>query len=84
VIRAHPREREDALVPSRYEIRVNGRVSDELAGSLGLRADVRPVETTLSGDVRDRVELTSLLHRLTDLGLEVVELRQTTGTDHPA
>ena len=69
---------------SRYEIRVNGRVSDELAGSLGLRADVRPVETTLSGDVRDRVELTSLLHRLTDLGLEVVELRQTTGTDHPA
>jgi hypothetical protein len=71
-------------VPSRYEIRVNGRVSDELAGSLGLRADVRPVETTLSGDVRDRVELTSLLHRLTDLGLEVVELRQTTGTDHPA
>jgi hypothetical protein len=71
-------------VPSRYEIRVNGRVSDELAGALGLRADVRPVETTLSGDVRDRVELTSLLHRLTDLGLEVVELRQTTGTDHPA
>jgi hypothetical protein len=71
-------------VTSRYEIRVNGRVSDELAGSLGLRADVRPVETTLSGDVRDRVELTSLLHRLTDLGLEVVELRQTTGTDHPA
>jgi hypothetical protein len=71
-------------VPSRYEIRVNGRVSDELAGSLGLRADVRPVETTLSGDVRDRVELTSLLHRLTDLGLEVVELRRTPGSDHPA
>jgi hypothetical protein len=71
-------------VPSRYEIRVNGRVSDELAGSLGLRADVRPVETTLSGDVRDRVELTSLLHRLSDLGLEVVEFRRTTGADHPA
>jgi hypothetical protein len=63
-------------VPSRYEIRVNGRVSDELAGALGLRADVRPVETTLSGDVRDRVELNSLLHRLSDLGLDVIEFRR--------
>jgi hypothetical protein len=63
-------------VASRYEIRVNGRVSDELAGSLGLHADVRPVETALYGDVRDRVELNSLLHRLSDLGLEVVEFRR--------
>ena len=63
---------------SRYEIRVNGRVSDDLAGSLGLRAEVRPVETTLHGDVRDRVELTSLLDRISALGLEVVELRRTT------
>jgi hypothetical protein len=68
-------------VTSRYEIRVNGRVSDELAGSLGLRADVHPVETTLSGEVRDRVELSSLLHRLSDLGLEVVELRRATGAE---
>ena len=65
-------------MPSRYEIRVHGRVSDELAGSLGLRVDVHPVQTTLYGDVRDRVELSSLLHRLSDLGLEVVELRRTT------
>jgi hypothetical protein len=65
-------------VASRYEIRVNGRVSDRLAGSLGLHADVHPVETTLSGDFRDRVELSSLLHRLSDLGLEVVEFRRTT------
>jgi hypothetical protein len=66
-------------VSSRYEIRVKGRVSDELAGSLGLNADVHPIETTLSGDVRDRVELSSLLHRLSDLGLEVLELRRATG-----
>jgi hypothetical protein len=65
-------------VSSLYEIRVNGRVSDELADSLGLRADVRPVETTLVADLRDRVELSSLLHRLSDLGLEVVEFRRTT------
>ena len=62
---------------SPYEIRVRGRLSDELAGSLGLRADVHPVETTLYGDIRDRVELNSLLHRLADLGLEVVEFRRT-------
>jgi hypothetical protein len=63
-------------VASGYEVRVNGRVSDELAESLGLRADVHPVETTLFGDV----ELSALLQRLSDLGLEVVELRRSTGT----
>lgn len=60
---------------------MNGRVSDQLAGSLGLRADVHPVETTLSGDVRDRVELSSLLHRLADLGLDVIEFRRTASAD---
>jgi hypothetical protein len=64
-------------VPHRYEIRVKGRLSDDLAGSLGLRATVHPVETTLQGDIRDRAELSSLLHQLADLGLEVVELRRT-------
>jgi hypothetical protein len=70
-------------VPSPYEIRVRGRLSDELAGSLGLRADVHPVETTLYGDIRDRVELNSLLHRLADLGLEVVEFRRTSALADP-
>jgi hypothetical protein len=66
-------------VASRYEIRVSGRLSDELAGSLGLQANVHPVETTLYGEVRDRVELNSLLHRLADLGVDVVELRRVHG-----
>jgi hypothetical protein len=63
-----------------YEIRVNGRLSDELAEVLGLHADVHPVETTLHGEVRDRVELHTLLDRLDALGLEVVELRRTRAT----
>jgi hypothetical protein len=64
-------------VPSHYEIRVSGRLSDELAGTLGLRADVHPVETTLHGDLRDRVELHAVLDRLDALGVEVVEFRRT-------
>jgi hypothetical protein len=67
------------FVPSHYEIRVSGRLSDELASSLGLRADVHPVETTLHGDVRGRAELSSLLDRLDSLGLEVLEFRRTSG-----
>jgi len=65
----------------RYEIRVNGRMSDRLAGSLGLRAQVHPVATTLHGEARDRVELSALLERLSDMGLEIVEFRRTTDAD---
>jgi hypothetical protein len=67
-------------VPIHYEIRVNGRLSEDLAGSLGLHADVHPVETTLHGEVLDRVELHTLLDKLETLGLEVVELRRSRAT----
>ena len=67
-------------MPIHYEIRVNGRLSEDLAGSLGLHADVHPVETTLHGEVRDRVELHTLLDKLETLGLEVVELRRSRAT----
>lgn len=67
-------------MPIHYEIRANGRLSDALAGSLGLHADVHPVETSLHGQVRDRVELHTLLDKLEALGLEVVELRRTRAT----
>jgi hypothetical protein len=64
-------------MPVRYEIRVPGRLSDDFANSLGLAAEVRPVETILHGSVRDRVELYSVLERLDSLGLEVLEVRRT-------
>jgi hypothetical protein len=69
-------------VASHYEIRVVGRLSEELASSLGLRAYVQPVETTLHGDARDRAELSSLLDRLDPLGLEVLEFRRTFAAAH--
>jgi Bacterial regulatory proteins, luxR family len=40
-------------------------------------AQVHPVETTLHGEVRDRVALHTLLDKIDALGLEVVELRRT-------
>jgi hypothetical protein len=70
-------------VPIYCQIRVNGRLSDVLADSLGLQADVHPVQTTLHGLVRDRVELHTLLDKLDTLGLEVVELRRS-GPETPA
>ena len=45
-----------------YEIRIKGRVGDHLADALGLDAEVEPVDTILA--------------RLQDLGLELVEIRQ--------
>jgi hypothetical protein len=56
-----------------YEIRVRGRVDEHLAHELGLRADVAPVETVLSGAPED---LQEVLAQLQDLGLELVEIRR--------
>jgi hypothetical protein len=56
-----------------YEIRVRGRVDEHLALELGLRADVAPVETVLSGAPED---LQEVLAQLQDLGLELVEIRR--------
>ena len=61
----------------RYEVRVRGRVSNDLLGEFpGFDVTVEPVESHLFGPVRDQTELTSLIAALQDLGLEVVEMRQ--------
>jgi hypothetical protein len=59
-----------------YEIRVHGRVGDELADALGLAAEVAPVETVLRGPVGGQDGLHDVLDRLQDLGLELVEVRR--------
>ena len=61
-----------------YEIRVRGRVDEHLASELGLRADVAPVETVLSGTPDD---LQDVLAQLQDLGLELVEIRRLPSDD---
>ncbi len=65
------------LFPSRYEVHVHGRVSDQtLADYPLLAAGPRQVETILVGVVRDQSELSGLVLRLQDDGLEVVEFRR--------
>ena len=59
-----------------YEIRVRGRVADDLATALGLDVEVEPVETVLRGTVADQEGLHGVLGRLQDIGLELVELRR--------
>lgn len=61
----------------RYEVRVKGRVSEDLLGEFpGFDVTVEPVESRLFGPIRDQTELTSLIAALQDLGLEVVEMHQ--------
>ena len=59
-----------------YEIRVRGRVDEHLAHELGLRADVAPVETVLSGALEGQDDLRDVLAHLQDLGLELLEIRR--------
>jgi hypothetical protein len=59
-----------------YEIRVRGRVGDDLAAALGLTVEMRPVETLLRGTVADQEGLHGVLGHLQDIGLELVELRR--------
>jgi hypothetical protein len=72
-----PDEGSGTTFPSRYEVHVHGRVSDQtLADYPLLAAGVEQVETILVGVVRDQSELSGLVLRLQDDGLEVTEFRR--------
>lgn len=74
---AAPSNAKDAdTVTLSYEIRVRGRVDERLARELGMRADVAPVETVLSGAVAAQGDLQAILAELQDLGLELLEIRR--------
>jgi hypothetical protein len=67
-------------VPSHYEIRIKGRVSDALLPLFeGLSAHVEPVETTLYGKLEDQAALHGMLERIEALGLELIEVRRSAG-----
>ncbi len=60
-----------------YEIRVKGRVSEQLLSTFdGMDASVQSVETVLRGPVLDQAALHGLLDRVQALGLELVEVRR--------
>ena len=63
--------------PLRYEIRVQGRLTDDDLGSLdGLAAHIEPAGTVLVGEVVDRAALHGVLNRLRALGVELIEMRR--------
>jgi hypothetical protein len=60
-----------------YEIRVRGRVTPALLARFeGLEASVEPVETKLHGPVADQSALHGMIHLVSALGLELVEVRK--------
>ena len=60
-----------------YEIRIKGRLSDELSDSFeGFTSAVKPAETVMRGELRDQSELQGLLHQVQSLGLELIEVRR--------
>jgi len=66
-----------AVTPSRYEIRVRGRLGERLLSSFeGFDAEVEPVETILRGSVTDQAALHGILEQIQALGLELVEVRR--------
>jgi hypothetical protein len=65
------------MAPSRYELRIKGRLGEALLGTFaGFDAEVEPVETVLRGDIEDQAALHGVLERLHEAGLEIVEVRK--------
>jgi hypothetical protein len=65
-----------------YEIRVRGELTDALVAalkSLGLRVEQTPTGPVLVGAFRDQAELHGALEAMQDLGVELLEMRQTAG-----
>jgi hypothetical protein len=62
---------------ARYEISIRGHLDPSLLTDLGrFESDERPAVTVLRGPLADQGGLRSLLTRLQDRGLELVEVRQ--------
>jgi hypothetical protein len=62
------------VVP-RYLIRVDQRLSDEMASAFPLLSSrVQPVQTVLTGDFADAEQLSGVLNYLGQMGVDIVEL----------
>lgn len=61
----------------RYEFRVQGRLSDDVAGEFGELEVIDSVpETVMHGEVVDEAHLHGILARFQSLGLRVVSMRE--------
>ncbi|GAA4921822.1 hypothetical protein EV188_11621 [Actinomycetospora succinea] len=64
------------MSPDRYELRIEGRVSEDVSGDFA-EFEVReaPPETLMYGEIVDDAHLHGVLARLQDLGLRVTSFR---------
>jgi hypothetical protein len=70
----------DMVHEARYEIRLQGPVSQEILDDFDhLDSDAGPVETVLHGTVHDQAALHRVLDRIDALGLELVAVRRLPG-----
>jgi hypothetical protein len=62
----------------RYEIRLPYARSDTLAAAFPelTAVEISPSVTLLTGVLHDQAELHGLLHRIADMGLDIIEVRQ--------
>ena len=68
----------------RYEVRVEGRLSDRARDAfVGMDVDAVPAETVISGTVNDDDELHRLLAQIQSLGLHVVAVEQVAPDPRP-
>ena len=58
-----------------YEVRLHGAASARLLDSLCAEVDMK-VDTVLYGDIEDQAALHGLLARISDIGLEIINVRQ--------
>jgi hypothetical protein len=66
---------------AKYVVRVGGILSDELLTAFPrLLASTQPATTVLQGDLPDQVALTSVLDRLDELGVEILEVTKMPAT----
>jgi hypothetical protein len=67
-------------VVARFLIRVDTELAPELLAAFpDLETEVDPPHTVLVGDLRGRDELTSVLNRLGEIGVEVVDVVRVPG-----
>ncbi|HEX6304536.1 MAG TPA: hypothetical protein VFZ76_10130 [Anaerolineales bacterium] len=66
-------------IPTVFEIKVSGRLSQELAEWFGLTPHTETTQegstvTTLSGPISDQAALFGILNRIRDLGLKLISV----------
>jgi hypothetical protein len=65
------------MARARYEIRVNGRLSERARGAFcTMEVETLPPQTIMIGELDDQSDLCDLLALCSDMGLELVSLQR--------